>query len=383
MGTSNTMRYKEFGQTGKRVSVLGFGGMRFDPEDEGLAIRTVHRAVERGINYFDTAPGYCHDRSEAYIGKALASLPAEKRAGIFVSTKSHHRADPTARAVLNRIEGQLEKLKRDKIDFYNMWCLMDQDQFHLIRKPGGPYEGALRAKEQGIIDHICCSVHASGEDISAMVEEGGFEGFTLGYNILNHDFRKQGLRAAAAAGLGVVTMNPLGGGLLTRDAERLSALKEDESDSFIAAALRFNLAHPEITVVLSGMKNPSEVDFNVGAVEKAGEPDPAAVGRLLERFEALGESFCTGCSYCLKECPEGIQIHLYAGLWDRVRMKLPEEAVRVYEVFRKDEDRWLKGKRASDCTACGECEKACTQKLPIRDYLNCIADFLGEKGSIA
>jgi predicted aldo/keto reductase-like oxidoreductase len=166
--------------------------------------------------------------------------------------------------------------------------------------------------------------------------------------------------------------------MLTRDADRLSALKEDESDSFIAAALRFNLAHPEITVVLSGMKDPAEVEFNVKAVERAGMPDAADVGRLLSRFESLGESFCTGCGYCLEACPEGIQIHLYAGLWDRVRMKLPEEARRVYEVFLKDEGRWLKGKRASDCTACGECEAACTQKLPIRDTMQNIAGFLGE-----
>jgi predicted aldo/keto reductase-like oxidoreductase len=352
--------------------------MRFDPEDEELAVRTVQRAVELGINYFDTAPGYCNDMSEAFIGKALAALPAEMREKRYVSTKSHHRADPTADAVVKRIEGQLEKLQRDRIEFFHMWCLMDLDQFHLIRGPGGPYEGALKAKEQRLIDHICCSVHASGEDMAAMVAEGAFEGFTLGYNIMNHDFRKHGLRAAAAAGLGVVTMNPLGGGMLTRDVERLSVLRGGESDSFIAAALRFNLAHPEITVVLSGMKNPSEVEFNVQAAEQAGEPDPAAVDRLLERFESLGESFCTGCSYCLKECPEGIQIQLYASLWDRVRMQQPEEARRVYEFYLKDESRWFKGKRASDCTGCRECETACTQKLPIRDYLERIADFLGE-----
>ena len=53
------MRYKKFGKTDKEVSVLGYGGMRFDPKDETTAIRAVHRAVELGVNYFDTAPGYC------------------------------------------------------------------------------------------------------------------------------------------------------------------------------------------------------------------------------------------------------------------------------------------------------------------------------------
>ena len=105
------MRYKEFGKTGKKTSVLGFGGMRFNPRDEELAIQTVHRAVELGINYFDTAPGYCEDKSETFIGKALASLPKEKHREIYASTKSYYTADPTADDVRRRIEDQLRTVQ--------------------------------------------------------------------------------------------------------------------------------------------------------------------------------------------------------------------------------------------------------------------------------
>jgi len=373
------MRYKEFGKTGKKVSVLGFGGMRFDPEDEGMSIRAVQRAAELGINYFDTAPGYCEDTSERFIGKALSTLPKEKQKGLYISTKSHIAADPTADDVRRRIDDQLRKFHRDKIEFYNMWCILDLDQFHEIMAPGGPFEGALKAKEEGLIEHLCGTTHASGEEIAEIVKADVFEGITLGYNILNHEFRKAGMKAAAEADCAVVTMNPLGGGMLTRDEEMLSVLKEDEADSFIAAALRFNFSHPEITVVLAGMKNAAEVDFNVKVAESVKEPDPEVVKRLIQKFESLGEAFCTGCKYCLEHCPEEIQIHLYAGLWDRVRMKLPEDAHRVYKVYLAGEDRWLKGKRASDCTQCGECEHSCTQKLPIREYMQNIAKFLGEE----
>jgi predicted aldo/keto reductase-like oxidoreductase len=127
------MRYKEFGKTGKKVSVLGFGGMRFDPEDEELAIRTVHRAAELGINYFDTAPGYCQDKSELFIHKALTSLPERMDKDIYISTKSHYRADPTADDVRRRIDDQLKKLRCEKIHFYNMWCILDLEQFDTIR----------------------------------------------------------------------------------------------------------------------------------------------------------------------------------------------------------------------------------------------------------
>ncbi len=373
------MRYKEFGRTGKEVSVLGFGGMRFDPEDEEMAIRAVHRAAELGINYFDTAPGYCQDKSELFIGNALASLPKKMNKNIYISTKSHYRADPTADDVRRRIDDQLKKLRCEKIHFYNMWCILDLEQFDTIMKPGGPYEGAQKAKEEDLIDHICCSTHASGKDVAAIVKADVFEGITLGYNIMNHEFREEGLKAAAEAGCAVVTMNPLGGGLLTRDEKKLSSFKECESDSFIAAALRFNFSHPEITVVLSGMKNVDEVEFNVKTAESVKGPNPAAVKRLIQKFESLGESFCTGCGYCLEHCPENIQIHLYAQMWDRVRMKQPEETERVYKIYLDDDERWLRGKRASDCTQCGECEQACTQKLPIREYMKNIAAFLDEE----
>ncbi|MFC2170224.1 aldo/keto reductase [Acidobacteriota bacterium] len=373
------MRYKVFGKTGKRVSVLGFGGMRFDPSDEKLAIQTVHRAAKLGINYFDTAPGYCEDRSEAFIGKALSLLPLDKQKEIFVSTKSVIGTDPTEDAVRKRIEDQLKKLQRDKIDFYNMWCILDIDQFKRIMAPGGPYEGAVKAKKEGLIEHICCSTHASSDDIEAIVEADVFEGYTLGYNILNYDFRRRGMKAIATAGRAIITMNPLGGGMLTKDSQKLNILKEDESDSFISAALRFNLSHPEITIVLSGMKNVEEVEENVKTADSVDGPDIDTVKRLIKKFELLGESFCTGCCYCLEHCPEKIQIHLYVGMWDRVRMKLSEEAHRVYDIYLKDQNRWLKGKRASDCTECGDCEQHCTQKLPIRDYLKNIATLLGEK----
>lgn len=373
------MRYKEFGITGKKVSVLGLGGMRFDSSEEATAIETVHTAVEAGINYIDTAPTYCDDKSEEFIGKALQEWPQKTRNSVFVSTKSNIHQDPSLDDVRRRIDLQLKRLRRDKIDFYNMWCLMDYEHYLKVMKKNGPFEGAVKAKEEGLVEHLCCTAHASGEDIAKIVKEAPFEGITLGYNIINHSFRKPGLKAAAAAEWGVVTMNPLGGGMLTRDEERLQILTEDESDSFIAAALRFNLANPEITVVLSGMKNPLEVKENTAVTESMEKTDPAIVKKLQKRFESLGESFCTGCRYCLEGCPEDIQIHLYMTMWDQIRMKFPEEAKRVYKVYLATEDRWLKGKRTTDCTECGECEALCTQKLPIREYLDNIGRFLGEK----
>lgn len=373
------MRYKMFGQTGKKVSVLGLGCMRFDPQNEPLAIDTILTAIRLGINYLDTAPGYCQDKSEEFVGKALGELAPQERKKIYISTKSSIYSDPTADDVLRRIDSQRKRLNKERIEFYNMWNIMDLEQYQRVMAPGGPYEGAWKAKEQGLIDHLCCTSHASAEDIVSIVREGAFEGITLGYNVINHSFRQAGLKAAAAAGWGVVTMNPLGGGLLTRDENKLGGLREEKEGSFIATALRFNLAHEEITVVLSGMKSPEEVKANAATANSLEGPDPEIVKKILKRYEALGEAFCTGCRYCLEYCPQGIQIHLYAQMWDQVRMKLPEEAQRVYKIYLGQEERWLQGKRTTDCSECGECEEHCPQRLPIREYLDKIGHFLGEK----
>ena len=129
---------KEFGKAGEKVSVLGFWGMRFDPEDEEGAIRTIHRAVELGINYFDIAPGYCEDKSETFIGKALDLLPEEKKQSVYVSTKSHYMSESTADNVRRRIDSQLKTLRLETISFYNMWYIMDMKQFKAIRHSKDP-----------------------------------------------------------------------------------------------------------------------------------------------------------------------------------------------------------------------------------------------------
>ena len=140
-----------------------------------------------GINYFDTAPGYCEDRSETFTGDALAAMPEVIQSKVYISTKSYMEDDPTADAVIRRIEMQLKRLRRDRIDFYHMWMVLNLQHFHRVMEKGGPYEGAIRARKQGLIGHICCSTHASGEDVAAMVKADVFE--ALGKKTINATWR--------------------------------------------------------------------------------------------------------------------------------------------------------------------------------------------------
>ena len=355
------MRYREYGKTGKRVSVIGFGGMRFG-KDEEEGVRAMVRAAELGINYFDTAPGYCDDRSEPIFGKAFKLI----KTPFYVSTKSSIQSQPKAGDIRGRIEEAMKRMNVEKIHFFNMWCLMDWEHFERVTAKGGPYEGALKAKEEGLIDHLVFSAHANGEEIRRMCESGLFEGVTLGYNILNHSNRFDGILAAHEKDMGVVVMNPLGGGMIPAGAEKLRFITGDRDETVVQAALRFVVAHPEVTVTLAGMGKAEEVEENAKVGERAAEPDPDMVEAIKERYDELGEVFCTACKYCLP-CPAGINIPLILSALNRHRVGMTKEAPLYYDFFRKmSGDEWVP---ARDCTECAECEPRCTQHLPIQDLL--------------
>ncbi len=358
------MIYKEYGKTGKKISALGFGGMRFRKEeydrDPEICAEIVRYANEKGVNYFDTAPSYCDDMSETIFGLAFRSMPSP----FYVSTKTSIQMDPAADDVRRRCELSLKRMNVSKIHFYHMWCILNLRQYERVMAPGGPYEGALRLKEEGLIDHICLSTHASGPEIRKIVETGGFDGILLGYNATNFAFRQEGLQAAFQKGMGVVTMNPLGGGTIPRNPQFYSYLTEGTSDTIAQAALRFNISHKEITTALSGMSTKAEVDENVAAAQDLSEAtlkkSEAWKSRLNESFNTL----CTGCGYC-DSCPSGVPI---PKMMDAYNMKILFNSPK--EITSRLKNHWcVKKKLADQCTECGQCEGLCTQHLPIIERL--------------
>ena len=364
------MIYKEYGKTGKMVSTIGFGGMRFRKEDYEKSLyeaaKVAVRANELGINYFDTAPFYCDDKSEEVMGEAFKYM----KNPFYVSTKSGISSEKDADAVRKRIDGSLKRLGIEKINFFHMWCILNLEQYRQVMAPGGPYEGALRAKEEGLIEHIVFSTHCNGDEIETIVNEGYFEGVTLGYNATNFAFRQKGIRAAYEKGLGVVTMNPLGGGIIPQNPKFYSFIKENEEDTLVQAALKFNVSHKEITVALAGMGSIEEVEENVRAGENIGEMTEEKLTRFSGKINSSLDTLCTGCQYCVG-CPKDIQIPKMM------------DAYNMYILSNKDEriSSRLKGhwgidiKDAAECISCGICEKKCTQHLPIIERLKYVANI--------
>lgn len=366
------MIYREFGKTGKKVSVLGMGCSRFLPEQyktsEGMqrCADLIVKAWENGVNYFDTAPSYCDWKSEEIVGIAMKRIKGKA----FISCKSSSTMDVTADALRRRLDTSLKKMNVSKITFYNMWGILNYEQYLDVIKTGGPYEGALAAKKEGLIEHICFSAHCTGAEIERILEDDLFEGITIGYNAINFKFREQGLAAAKRKGIGVATMNPLYGGVIPANGNRFDFIRNNRKQTLAQSALLFNASHEEISVVLSGIANAHDLQENLLAFEENNIFSSDKIADIKEKIQTEFDSLCTGCNYCTG-CPEGLKVNQLMLAYNQILLTGEREEGKktdfVVQEFRKYMyDVWRYGaETVFNCRKCGYCAKKCTQHLPI------------------
>ena len=180
------MRYRELGKTGERVSALSLGCMRFP--DEEAAVKIVAKAVELGINYFETSIGYVGGNSEHWLGKGLG----QNREKVMVSSKSSPIVDGegvSADGVRRTIEKSLEKLGADHVDFYHGWSVSRPKQYKACVRKGGWFDGVYKAKEEGLIKHIGITTHASPELAMEILNDGRWEVITVQYSLILRGYR--------------------------------------------------------------------------------------------------------------------------------------------------------------------------------------------------
>ena len=367
---------KPYGKTGIEISAVGFGGMQFDTtrsKEENAEL--VEYAVDKGINYLDTAPGYCQDQSEDIFGLAIQQM-AHKRDDLNISTKAMPETFDTAEKAMAQVDKSLKRLKTDIIDFYHIWCIRRLDQYELAMKTGGQYEGLLKCKEQGKIRHIVISTHLRGPEVKTILEKNEFEGVLLGVNILNFLYRWEGVQTANEMGLGVVAMNPLAGGIIPRHADRLAFLAS-EGETPTEAALRFCISCPQITVTLNGFTTKEHIDMACRVADNATPFAAEDIERIRRNVTQNMDKLCTGCGYCMNRCPKDIPI---SGLMQYYNEKLLHGKTDTEMVEQlKFHHKWgLIADRkadAADCIQCGRCELACTQHLDIINRLDEIAKW--------
>ena len=365
------MIYRPFGKTGTFVSAIGMGGMRFKKEDYETApyekaVAIVHEAYKQGITYFDTAPGYCDDMSEIIYGEAFKTM---KRNTFLVSSKCGLWNANTADGARKMLEQSLKRMNLEYLDFYNVWSIKTLDEYHEYMKKGGVYEGMLQAKEEGLIKHICCTTHLKGDDIQTVIKDDYFEAVTLGYNAINFNYRQKGLDACFDKGMGIVTMNPLSGGLIPQYPDFFSFLQRG-NDSIVVSALKFIIAPRKATIALVGFSSIEDVQEAILATENLTEVKEDYLESMSSHLKSEMNTLCTGCGYC-DSCPEGIHIPKLMDSYNIYLLSGDSE-----KALSKMKYHWsVDQKNAALCSECGQCETLCTQHLPIISRLKDITQF--------
>ena len=373
------MRYRPFGNTGFEISALGFGGMRLPEKevdgekvvDEDLSVAMMHRAFEAGVNYVDTAYGYCGGVSEVVVGKAMKGW----RDRVKLSTKLPL-WDVKGPDDFDRfLDEQLGKLDVDTIDFYHFHGLSAAKwddkvvAFKLLDK-------MAKAKDDGRIVHASFSFHDKPEAMRALIDSGVFSSVLCQYNLIDRG-NDEPMAYARQKGLGVVVMGPVGGGRLGGPREYINAEFGGKATT-PEVALRFVLTNPNVSCALSGMSAMRQVDQNVEVASNA-EPlsgdEIARIEEIMVSRKALAELYCTGCGYCMP-CPNEVNIPVcFECMTDHRVYKFTERAIERYGAIGGN---WLKGKRADACVECGQCEEKCPQNIKIREQLKEVADVIGK-----
>ena len=357
------MLYRDYGKTGKKVSLLGFGGMRFAKiDDHDECVRMMVTAAEGGVNYFDTAPGYFETKSETVFGKGFAEL-RRRNLPYFSATKTFATTEP---AIRKEIEAQLKRLNISAIDFYHIWSVNSPENWE-SRKKDGVLEAFIKLKEEGLINHICISSHLIRDQIKELLMEGIFEGVLFGYSAYNFKTRQLAFDAIREKHLGAVIMNPLGGGLIPENPQMFNFLKQEPDEGTVAAALRFLWDHREISSTIVGFDILEHVNEALAAMETYKPRSVEDLAAVKEKADISFEGICTGCGYC-DDCPVYIPIPKYMDAYNQKILGKPNNSKNIID----ERLYWhwgLNRKPAARCTACGQCEKMCTQHLNIIERL--------------
>jgi len=367
------MQYRSFGRLDWSVSALGFGMMRLpvlnhDHEqiDEAEAIRMVRCAIDRGLNYIDSAVIYHGGKADGFVGKALRDGYRDRvKVATKVPTWLVDKPDDLERF----LSGQLEQMQIGPIDFY-LFHSLDRGRWKKM-KEFKAIAWAERALADGRIKHLGFSFHDRLEGLKQIIDEyDGWELCQIQYNYLDTKYQAgtEGLRYAAAKGLAVVAMEPLRGGCLADPPPAVREVFDRAPHKRTPAewGLQWVWNQPEVAVVLSGMSTLPQVQENLDSAERSGVG--ALSGMELALFDAartashkLGWIACTGCGYCLP-CPKDIPIPDYFAMQNLAAYGKVERGREAYA--------WRPKERHADmCSQCGQCEERCPQHLPIQQLL--------------
>jgi uncharacterized protein len=367
------MLYRTVPKTGDRLSILGFGCMRFPSGklggiDEERVIRQIRHAIDQGVNYFDTAPVYHMGKSEPLLAKALSGGYREK---VRIATKLPPWSVSRRSDMDEILAGQLATFQTDHIDYYLLHSLTGSTWKRLLGL--GVLEFLDSAKQDGRIRNAGYSFHGDLSSFKEIVDAYDWQFCQIQYNYLDETNQAgtEGLRYASSRGLAVMVMEPLRGGNLASPVPPEVQKVWDEAATRRSPAewaLRWVWDHPEVTVVLSGMNDEDHIDENIRVAGAAlpgsltGE-ERAVVEKARQTYARLMRVPCTGCRYCMP-CPAGVNIPECFAVYNHVALFPDSGNARFQYLFRVG---GIIGDRSNAglCRSCGRCSTICPQHIDI------------------
>lgn len=376
------MIYKDF--QGLKLSNLGLGTMRLPVVDgkegqidEEATAKMVALAMEKGINYFDTAWMYHEYMSEVVMGKILKQYP---RDSFYLATKFPGMKPENREKPADIFEKQLEKCQVDYFDFYLIHNLNENNLAGYLddNDPVMPY--LLEQKEQGRIRHFGLSAHCSLETLTAFLDKWGehMEFCQIQLNYIDWDLQKACDRVAMLneRSIPIWVMEPLRGGkLATLSEENTAKLKSLRPDEGVPAwGFRYLQSIPGVTMILSGMSNEEQILDNIRTFSTdrpLNEEEMKVIGEIAA--EMSGGVPCTACRYCTTNCPMGLDIPKLLELYNEFTFSGGGFlAPMMVSAMHPD-------KRPTACLRCRACEKMCPQNIKISEVLDDFAEKLAKK----
>ena len=367
------MQYRE-GKHGEKLSVLGYGCMRFTRKGTSIdlekAEKEILRAYEGGVNYYDTA--YIYPGSEVALGEILKRNNIRDK--VYIATKLPQYLISSNKAIDKYFEEELSRLQTDHIDFYLMHMLTDVAQWEKLKKIG-ILEWIDEKKKSGKITNLGFSFHGNSENFLKILDAYDWDFCQIQYNYIDENSQAGviGLKAAAEKGIPVIIMEPLRGGKLVNtlpESAKKTIAANGRGWSAAQWGLRWLYNQKEVTVVLSGMNSLEMVDENIQTASDAlaghfKDEDYALIEKLRREINAHEKIGCTGCRYCMP-CPKGVDIPGIFRCWNTMYTESKKDGRHQYfQAVAMTKTPSF----ASQCIECGKCEKHCPQSLPIRQKL--------------